>query len=58
MSALHSHMIGVMRGGKKLEAKGIEKRTPEKTESQNMTIGMTENLETAGTGEILETAGN
>lgn len=51
-------MIGVMRGGKKLEAKGIEKRTPEKTESQNMTIGMTENLETAGTGEILETAGN
>lgn len=58
MNALHSHMIGVMKGGKKLEAKGIEKRTPEKTESLNMTIGMTENLETAGTGEILETAGN
>lgn len=51
-------MIGVMKRGKKLEAKGIEKRTPEKTESLNMTIGMTENLETAGTGEILETAGN
>lgn len=58
MNGLHSHMIGVTKGGKKLEAKGIEKRTPEKTESLNMTIGMTENLETAGTGEILETAGN
>lgn len=58
MNELHSHMIGVTKGGKKLEAKGIEKRTPEKTESLNMTIGMTENLETAGTGEILEIAGN
>lgn len=51
-------MIGVMTGGKKLEAKGIEKRTPEKTESLSTTTGMTENLETAETGEILETAGN
>lgn len=58
MNGLHSHMIGVTKGEKKLEAKGIEKRTPEKTESLNMTIGMTENLETAATGEILETAGN
>lgn len=58
MNGLHSHMIGVTKGGKKLEAKGIEKRTPEKTESQNTTTEMTENLETAGTEEILEIAGN
>lgn len=51
-------MIGVMKGGKKLEAKGIEKRIPEKSESLNTTTGMTENCETAGTGETLETAGN
>lgn len=51
-------MTGVTKGGKKLEAKGIEKRIPEKSESLNMTTGMTENHETAGTGETLETAGN
>lgn len=58
MNGLHSHMIGVTKGGKKLEAKGIEKRTPEKSESLSMTTGMTENHETAGTGETLETAGS
>lgn len=58
MNGLHSHMIGVTKGGKKLEAKGIEKRTQEKSESLNMTTGMTENHETAETGETLETAGN
>lgn len=58
MNGLHSHMIGVTKGGKKLEAKGIEKRTQEKSASPNMTTGMTENHETAETGETLETAGN
>lgn len=58
MNGLHSHMIGVTKGGKKLEAKGIEKRTQEKSESLNMTTGMTENHETAETGETPETAGN
>lgn len=58
MNGLHSHMIGVTKGGKKLEAKGIEKRTQEKSESLNMTTEMTENHETAETGETLETAGN
>lgn len=51
-------MTGVMKGEKKLEAKGTEKRTPEKRESLNTTTGMTENHEIAGTGETLETAEN
>lgn len=67
MNELHSLMIGVMKGGKRLEAKGIEKRTQEKNESMNRiralleTTEMTENLETVGIGEmpeILETEGN
>lgn len=67
MNELHSLMIGVMRGGKRLEGKGIEKRTQGKNESMNRirvlpeTIEMTENLEMVGIGEmpeILETEGN
>lgn len=67
MSELHSLTIGVMRGGKRLEAKGIEKRTREKNESMNRiralleTTEMTESLEMVGIGEIpemLETEGN
>lgn len=58
MSGRPSHMTGVMKGEKKLEAKGTEKRTPEKRESLNTTTGMTENHEIAGTGETLETAEN
>lgn len=67
MNELHSHMIGVMKGGKRLEAKGIEKRTQEKKENMNRiralleTTEMKENLEMVGTvvmPETLETAGN
>lgn len=64
MNELHSHMIGVMKGGKRLEAKGIEKRMLEKNETMNRTRARREttemigSLETAGTGEMPETAGN
>lgn len=58
-------MIVVMKGGKRLEAKGIEKRT-EKNVSMNRiralleTTEKTENLEMVGIGEMpemLETGG-
>lgn len=58
MNELHSLMIGVMKGGKRLEAKGIEKRTQEMNENTNKiralleTTEMTESLETVGTGEM------
>lgn len=67
MNELHSHMIGVMKGGKRLEAKEIEKRTQEKNENMNRIRAlleiteMKENLEMAETDvipETLETAGN
>lgn len=67
MNELHSLMIGVMKGGKRLEAKGIEKRTQEMNESMNRiralleTTEKTENLEMSGIEEmpeILETGGN
>lgn len=51
-------MIGVMKGGKRLEAKGIEKRTQEMNENMNKiralleTTEMTESLETVETGEM------
>lgn len=60
-------MIVVMKGGKRLEAKGIEKRTHEKNESMNRiralleTTEMIENLEMVGIDEMpemLETGGN
>lgn len=35
MNELHSLMIGVMKEGKRPEAKEIEKRTQEKNESMN-----------------------
>lgn len=58
MNELHSLMIGVMKGGKRLEAKGIEKRTQEMNENMNKiralleTTEMTESLETVETGEM------
>lgn len=67
MNELHSLMIGVMKRGKRLEAKEIEKRTQEMNESMNRiralleTTEKTENLEMFGIEEmpeILETAGN
>lgn len=67
MNELHNLMIDVMKEGKRLEAKGIEKRTQEKNENMNRikallgTTEMTEKLEMPGIGEIpeiLETAGN
>lgn len=67
MNELHSLMIGVMKEGKRPEAKGIEKRTQEKNESMNKiralleTTERTENLEMVGIEEIpeiLETDGN
>lgn len=67
MNELHSLMIGVMKEGKRREAKGIEKRTQEKNESMNKiralleTTEMTENLEMVGIEEMpetLETDGN
>jgi hypothetical protein len=57
-------MIGVRKGGKRLEEKGIEKKTQEKNENMNRirvlleTTEKTENLEMVETGETLETAGN
>lgn len=60
-------MIVVMKGGKRLEAKGIEKRTQEKNESMTRiralleTTEKIENLEMVGIGEMpemLETGGN
>lgn len=65
MNELHNLMIVVMKGGKRLEAKGIEKRT-EKNVSMNRiralleTTEKTENLEMVGIGEMpemLETGG-
>lgn len=67
MNELHNLMIVVMKGGKRLEAKGIEKRTQEKNVSMNRiralleTTEKTENLEMVGIGEMpemLETGGN
>lgn len=67
MNGRHSPMIGVTKGGKRLEAKGIEKRMHEKNASMSRiralpeTTEMTENLERVGSGEmpeILETEGN
>lgn len=64
MNELRSLMIGVMKGGKTLEAKGIEKRIQEKNESMSKiralleTTGKTENLEMVVIEEIPESEGN
>lgn len=62
MNGLHSLTIAVMKGEKKQEAKGIEKRTLERSESMSRsrapeTTETTESLETAATAETPETAG-
>lgn len=64
MNELRSLMIGVMKGEKTLEAKGIEKRIQEKNESMSKiralleTTGKTENLEMVVIEEIPESEGN